>query len=168
MPINNNRSLDRTLRAVRGHMRTYNLPRPDRLVISTLSRSVHTEFTSGTAVDRFAAVLLWSATLHGNEFAVTYGLHDEVRLAATGRTGSGIGIGLACSGSVFELGGTVEEHDGPDAWDLHFARLAGLPTLAQERTDFASYDELAELVAHARTVKAAEIDAAARVLGVVA
>lgn len=151
MPTNDNRSLDRILRTVRGHIRTYNLPRPDRLVISTRSRSVHAEFTSGTAVDRFAAVLLWTATLHGNEFGLTYGWHDEVRLAATGRTGTGIGIGLACSGSVVELGGTVEEHDGLNGWEHRFANLPGLPTLAEARTDLASFDELARLVASARS-----------------
>ncbi|WP_439664145.1 hypothetical protein ACSHWB_23485 [Lentzea sp. HUAS TT2] len=153
---------------MRGHIRTYNLPRPDRLVISTASRSVHTEFTSGAAVDRFAAVLLWSATLHGNEFGLTYGWHNEIRLAATGRTRAGIGIGLACSGSVFELGGTVEEYDGFNGVVHSFANLPGLPTLTQATPDLASYDELAALVTHARTVPVSEDTVPARVLGVVA
>ncbi|SDP60825.1 hypothetical protein SAMN05421507_11190 [Lentzea jiangxiensis] len=161
MPANDNRSLDRILRTVRGHIRTYNLPRPDRLVISTPSRSVHAEFTAGTAVDRFAAVLLWTATLHGTEFGLTYGARDEIRLAATGQTSTGIGLGLTCSGSVFELGGTVEEHDGLNGWTHRFATLPGLPTLAEARTNFASYDELARLVASARTVTPAVAGVAA-------
>ncbi|SDN70305.1 hypothetical protein [Lentzea jiangxiensis] len=161
MPANDNRSLDRILRTVRGHIRTYNLTRPDRLVISTASRSVHAEFTSGTVVDRFAAVLLWTATLHGAEFGLTYGARDEVRLAATARTGAGIGIGLACSGSVFELGGTVEEHDGLNGWQHRFVTLPGLPTLAEARTDLTSYDELACLVASARSVNPAPAGVAA-------
>lgn len=150
MPAKDNRSLDRVLRTLRATMRTYNLPRPDRLVISTVSRSVHAEFTSGTAVDRVSAVLLWTATLHGVEFGLTLGYRDEVRLAATGRTGSGIGIGLACSGSVVDLGGHVDEHDGFNGRVHRFAQLPGLPTLAEAHTDLASYDELVRLVTAVR------------------
>lgn len=168
MPANSNRSLDRTMRAVRGHMRTYGLPRPDRLVISTMSRSVHTEFTSGSAVDRFAAVLLWTATLHGTEFGLSLGGRNQIRLAAVGRTRAGLAFGLACSGSALDLGGTVEHVRHASASTARFAHLPGLPTLAEGTVDLASYDELAGLVAHARSAMAAEIDAAARVLGVVA
>lgn len=168
MPANGNRSLDRTLRAFRGHVRTCNLPRPDRLVISTMSRSVHTEFTSALPLDRFAAVLLWTATLQGVSFGLTFGWTDEVRLAATGRTRSGLSIGLACAVGVLDLGGTVERVDHRKVWPDTFAHLHGLPTLTSTYTDAVSFDELAGLLAHARAVKAPEIDAAARVLGVVA
>ncbi|GHH59812.1 hypothetical protein [Lentzea cavernae] len=168
MPANGNRSLDRLLRTFRGHIRTHNLPRPDRLVIFTKTRSVHAEFTSGLPVDRFAAVLSWTATLHHLNIGLTFDGRDELRLAATGRSGSGPAIGLACSAPVLDLGGTVEHFDQPSPLPNRFAFLPGLPMLFYGKSDYATFDQLTGLVAHARTVAASENVAADRALGVVA
>jgi hypothetical protein len=139
MPANDTRSLDRILRTLRATMRTRGLPRPDRLVISTRSRSAHAEFSTGTAPDRLAGLLLWTATLHGVSLVWTYRPGDHtVTVAATGRTGSGIAIGLACSAAISDLGGHV--HDG-------VAVLARSFRLVPFTPDPVSFDELAQVVA---------------------
>jgi hypothetical protein len=141
MPVNESRSLDRILRTLRATMRTRGLPRPDRLVVSTLSRSAHVEFSSGTAPDRLAGLLLWTATLHGISLVWTYRPGDTLTVAATGRTGSGIGVGLAASVSLDDLGGHV--HDG-------VAVLAKAFRLVPFAPESATYDEIAHVVTAAR------------------
>jgi hypothetical protein len=147
MPANDSRSLDRILRTLRATMRTRGLPRPDRLVISTRSRSAHADFSSGTAPDRMAGLLLWTATLHGVSLVWTYRPGDHtVTVAATGRTGTGITIGLACSAAIADLGGHV--HDG-------VAVLAEAYRLVPFTPESATYDEVAQVVTAARTVRPA-------------
>ena len=140
-------SLDRILRTLRATMRTRGLPRPDRLVISTRSRSVHIEFTTGTAPDRLAALLLWSATLHAVTLAWTWtttGLH----VATTGRTSGGITLGAATTTDLTGLaarvltGGTVVE-------------LAGSLRLPLWETETVSHEELAHLVMASRAKRSA-------------
>jgi hypothetical protein len=146
MPANDSRSLDRILRTLRATMRTRGLPRPDRLVISTRSRSAHVEFSSGTAPDRLAALLLWTATLHGVSLVWTWRPGDNaLTVAATGRTAAGLSIGLASSASVADLGGHVR--DG-------VAVLAGAYRLTAFAPDPVAYDELVQVVTTARTLPA--------------
>jgi hypothetical protein len=152
MPANDSRSLDRILRTLRATMRTRGLPRPDRLVISTRSRSAHVEFSSGTAPDRLAALLLWTATLHGVSLVWTYRPGDTLTVAATGRTGSGIAVGLAASASIADLGGHVR--DG-------VAVLAGAYRLIAFAPDSVAYDELVQVVTTARTIPARPVEVAA-------
>ncbi|WP_229369294.1 hypothetical protein [Umezawaea beigongshangensis] len=136
-------------------MRTRSLPRPDRLVVSTRSRSLHAEFTSGTAPDRLAAVLLWSATLDGLSLAWTHRSGGVLALAATGRTASGLSLGLAASGPVVELAGRVL-----DLWPHRLAELAGVFALAEHHTEIVTYDEVAHVVTAARaTASALEVAA---------
>jgi hypothetical protein len=146
MPANDSRSLDRILRTLRATMRTRGLPRPDRLVISTLSRSAHVEFSSGTAPDRVAGLLLWTATLQGVSLVWTFRPGDTLTVAATGRTGTGIAVGLAASVSITDLGG--RQVDG-------IAQLAGTFRLAPFAPESVTYDEIAHVVTTARTVRPA-------------
>ena len=142
-------SLDRILRTLRATMRTRGLPRPDRLIISTRSRSVHIEFTAGTGPDRLAALLLWSATLTAVTLGWTWttnGLH----IAVTGRTGGGITLGAATTADLTELaarvlpGGTVIE-------------LAGSLRLSLWETETVSHEEVAHLIRASRAAQAAPV-----------
>ena len=143
MPENNApRRLDGLLRAVRGHIRTLGLPRPDRLVISTPSGSVHAEFTSGTAPDRLACLLVWAASLHGVELTWTLQAAGTLSVAATGRTAAGVTLGLAASASVVELGGKVKSGSG-----AVLAKAFRLSVCAPEQVTF---DEVAQVVQAAR------------------
>ncbi|MCR3746892.1 hypothetical protein [Lentzea californiensis] len=143
MPENNApRRLDGLLRSVRGHIRTLGLPRPDRLVISTPSGSVHAEFTSGTAPDRLACLLVWAASLHGVELTWTLQAAGTLSVAATGRTASGITLGLAASASVVELGGKVKSGSG--------AVLAKAFRLSVCTPEQVTFDEVAQVVQAAR------------------
>lgn len=135
------RRLDGLLRAVRGHIRTLGLPRPDRLVISTPSGSVHAEFTSGTAPDRLACLLVWAASLHGVELTWTLQASGTLSVAATGRTGSGITLGLAASASVVELGGKLKTGS---------AVLANAFRLSACTPEQVTFDEVAAVVQAAR------------------
>ncbi|MFC3891638.1 hypothetical protein ACFOWZ_09125 [Lentzea rhizosphaerae] len=143
MPENNApRRLDGLLRSIRGHIRTLGLPRPDRLVISTPSGSVHAEFTSGTAPDRLACLLVWAASLHGVELTWTLQAAGTLSVAATGRTASGVALGLAASASVVELGGKVKSGSG--------AVLAKAFRLAVCTPEQVTFDEVAQVVQAAR------------------
>ncbi|WP_394615241.1 hypothetical protein JNUCC0626_36355 [Lentzea sp. JNUCC 0626] len=140
--INAPRRLDGLLRSVRGHIRTLGLPRPDRLVISTPSGSVHAEFTSGTAPDRLACLLVWAASLHGVELTWTLQAAGTLFVAATGRTASGVTLGLTASASVVELGGKVKSGSG--------AVLAKAFRLAVCTPEQVTFDEVAQVVQAAR------------------
>lgn len=148
------RRLDGLLRSVRAHIRTRGLPRPDRLVISTGSRSVHAEFTSGTAPDRLAYLLVWAATLESVELTWTHQAAGTLIVAATGRTSSGIGIGLTASASVQELGGKVVQ---PGA----VAVLLKTFRLAQYVSEQVTFDEVVKVVQAARRVPSARLAVAA-------
>lgn len=148
MPANGSRSLDRIFRTLYGLMRSRNLPRPDRLVISTRSRSAHAEFTSGTAPDLLAAVLLWCTGLHGVSLAWTH-RPGVLSLAATGRTAAGVSLGLACSVPLSGLAARVA-----DLGSTRVATLAGAFRLAEYDTETVTWDEVAHLVASSRTVPA--------------
>jgi len=143
------RSLDRIMRTVRATMRTRGLPRPDRLVISTRSRSVHLEFTSGTAPDRLAALLLWSVILDGLSLVWSHQPHNTVSVAATGRTRSGISFGLAASVDVTDVDG----HPGVDR-GKPVVVLAGVFRLAPCVAESVTYGEVARLVHLGRSVLA--------------
>jgi len=142
------RSLDRIMRAVRSAMRSKGLPRPDRLVISTRSRSVHMEFTTGTAPDRLAALLLWSITLDGVSLAWTHQPRTSVSVAANGRR-SGISYGLAATVNVTDLDG----HPGTDQGKPVMV-LAGVFRLAPCVTESVTHEEVARLVHLGRSVLA--------------
>ncbi len=111
MPRNKPRSLDRLLRTLRGTMRTHDLPRPDRLVISTRSGSVHLELTSGAPRDRVTGLLDWADLLHDTHLVWTHRAHGLVDIAATGYTASGITLGIAATVSVADLGGHLVDLD---------------------------------------------------------
>ena len=140
------RRLDGLLHSVRGHIRTLGLPRPDRLVISTPSGSVHAEFTSGTAPDRLACLLVWAASLHGVELTWTLQAAGALSVAATGRTRSGITVGLAASASVIELGGKVKSRTA--------AVLADTFRLTAHSPEQVTFDEVAQVVQTARLTSA--------------
>lgn len=149
MRANGSRSLDRLLRTLSGVMRSRNLPRPDRLVISTLSRSAHAEFTTGSAPDRLAAVLLWCVGLDGVSLAWTHRPSGVLALAATGRTATGISLGLACSVPISGLAARVA-----DLGPTRVATLAGAFRLPEYGTEPVTYDEVAHLVAVSRRASA--------------
>ncbi|MFD7657897.1 hypothetical protein ACFV4N_28325 [Actinosynnema sp. NPDC059797] len=145
MPANGSRSLDRIFRTLYGLMRSRHLPRPDRLVISTRSRSAHAEFTTGTPPDLLAAALLWCTGLHGISLAWTHRPGGVLALAATGRTAGGVCLGLACSVPLSGLAARVV-----DLGPTRVVTLAGAFRLAEHATDTATFDEVAHLVAASR------------------
>ncbi|CCH34792.1 hypothetical protein ABZ816_19715 [Actinosynnema sp. NPDC047251] len=98
-------SLDRIIRTLRSFMRTSGLPRPDRLVIFGRSGSVHVEFTSGTAPDRLAALLLWVTQLDGLTLTWTLRPDNTLTVSATARNRTGLTFGLTASATVSDLGG---------------------------------------------------------------
>jgi hypothetical protein len=151
------RRLDGLLRSIRSHIRTRGLPRPDRLVISTPSSSVHAEFSSGTAPDRLAHLLIWCATLQAVELTWTLqAVAGAVAVAATGRTSSGITIGLAASASVMDLGGTFRM----DRTNV-VAVLANAFRLVDHSPEQVTFDEVAQVVQTARRASASRLAAAA-------
>jgi hypothetical protein len=152
MSANTSRSLDRILRTLRATMRTRGLPRPDRLVISTRSSSVHLEFTSAAPLDRLAGLLLWTSTLDGVSLVRTHRSAGVVSVAATGRTGSGIGIGLATTVTVTDLGGHLVELDQPRPVVL--AVVGNLGRLGVFESEQVTFDELAQVVTTARAIPA--------------
>ncbi|MCS7484900.1 hypothetical protein [Umezawaea endophytica] len=163
MPQNGTRSLDRILRTLRATMRTHGLPRPDRLVISTRSRSIHLEFTSTAPLDRVTGLLLWANTLHGVSLTWTHRPGGVFALAATGRTGAGLGIGMACSipasavgARVLDLGAGARLASFPESFDL--ARTFGV---AEHDTESVSFNEVADLLGFARTTAAPVVVAVA-------
>jgi len=153
------RSLDRLLRTLRATMRTCDLPRPDRLVISTRSRSAHLEFTSAAPLDRVAGLLLWTSTLHVVDLTWTHRSGGQFALAATGRTSAGLSIGMACAvpasavgARVLDLGHGVRLASFPDAFDL--AHTFNLP---EHHSEPVSFNEVADLLAFARTTPVAAV-----------
>lgn len=148
MPENNDpRTLDRILRSMRSHMRTRRLPRPDRVVISTPSRSVHAEFTSGVPADRLAYFALWTTTLDGLSLTWTHRTDGLLYVAATGRTSFGVSLGLATSAPITALGGRLRASDG-------FAELAHSFRLAPFDYESITYEELTRVIVSARKVQA--------------
>jgi hypothetical protein len=119
------RSLDRLLRTLRGTMRTHDLPRPDRLVISTRSGSVHLELTSGVPRDRVTGLLDWADLLHGVHVVWTHRTHGLVDIAATGHTTAGTTLGIAATVTVVDLGGHLVDLGGAT-----LAVVTGLGSLA--------------------------------------
>ncbi|MFT7837574.1 hypothetical protein Q5530_15650 [Saccharothrix sp. BKS2] len=149
MSANGSRSLDRILRTLRGVMRSRNLPRPDRLVISTRSCSAHAEFTTGPAPDLLSAVLLWCLGLDGVSLAWTHRPGGVLALAATGRTPAGVSLGLACSVPLSGLAAHLA-----DLGPTRVATLAGVFRLAEHDTEPVTYDEVAHLVTASRALPA--------------
>jgi hypothetical protein len=137
-------------------MRTHDLPRPDRLVISTRSRSAHLEFSLAAPLDRLAGLLLWSNTLHGVSLVWTHRHGGLFTLAATGRTGAGLSIGMtatvpasAVGARVLDLGHGAHTASFPGSFDL-----ARTFSLAEYDSESVSFHEVADLLAFARTAPA--------------
>lgn len=145
MPSNSSRSLDRIIRTLRSLMRSTGLPRPDRLLISTLSGSVHVEFTSGPAPDRLAALLLWVSRLDGVTLTWTLRPDHTLTVAATGRNGAGLTFGLTASAAVSDLGAVSA---GQSAVTLGPFRL--VPLVVEPVT----FEEVARLVHLGRALAA--------------
>ena len=152
MPANTSRSLDRIIRTLRSLMRTSGLPRPDRLVISTRSGSVHAEFTSGTASDRLASVLLWTSRLDGVTLTWTLRPDRVLSVAATARNRAGLAFGLTASADIADLGA---DSTGRSAVTLGPFRL--VPLVVEPVT----FEEVARLVHLGRAVSARRARAAA-------
>jgi hypothetical protein len=134
-------------------MRTHNLPRPDRLVISTLSRSTHLEFTSAAPLDRLAGLLLWANTLHGVSLTWTHRHGGQFTLAATGRTGAGLSIGMAATVPASTVGARVLDL-GRGAFVASFPEVFGLARtfgLVEHDSEPVSFNEVADLLTFART-----------------
>ncbi|MFI9813207.1 hypothetical protein [Saccharothrix variisporea] len=138
-------SLDRIIRTLRSFMCSTGLPRPDRLVISTRSGSVHAEFTSGTAPDRLAALLLWTTQLDGLTLTWTLRPDNTLTVAATARNRAGLTFGLTASAEVSAFGGVPV---GKAAVTLGPFRLA--PIVVEPVT----FEEVARLVQLGRVVSA--------------
>jgi hypothetical protein len=125
MSRNGKHSLDKLLRTLRGTMRTHDLTRPDRLVISAGSGSVHLELTSGAPRDRVAGLLGWADLLHGQNLVWTHRPRGLVDIAATGTTSTGTTLGVAATVTVTDLGGHLVALAGTTA-----ACVTGLGSLA--------------------------------------
>lgn len=138
------RTLDHLLRAVRGLIRTRHLPRPDRLIVSTAGRSVHAEFTSGGDADRLAALLVWTLALDSVSLAWSHRAGGLLTVVATGRTPSGLAVGLAATASIPGLGGHLLPGPTP------VAELPGAFRLAVFDHEPVTADELAQVVTAAR------------------
>ncbi|NUT92757.1 MAG: hypothetical protein HOY78_12120 [Saccharothrix sp.] len=145
MSSNGSRSLDRIIRTVRSLMRSHGLPRPDRLLISTVSGSVHIEFSSGTAPDRVAGLLLWVTRLDGVTLTWTLRPDRTLTVAATGRNRAGLSFGLAASATVRDLGGSAADAGGPVV-------LGGEFRLAPMVVEPVTFEEVARLVHLGRAV----------------
>lgn len=157
MPATNSasppRTLDHLLRQLRGHLRTRNLPRPDRLVLSTPSRSAAAEFTTGGDADRLGALLLWMVTLQGVSIGWTHTRPGVLAVAATGRTPAGLTIGVTTTAQIAALGGRLRHQPGT------VAEFAGF-RLGLHDSELVTFDELARVVTTARTQAAAGVVAA--------
>ncbi|MBP2339046.1 hypothetical protein JOF41_005224 [Saccharothrix coeruleofusca] len=153
MPSNSPRSLDRIIRTLRSLIRTNRLPRPDRLIISTRSGSVHAEFTSGTAPDRLAALLLWVSRLDGVTLTWTLRPDRMLTVAATARNRAGLAFGLTASAAVSDLDATPV---GKAA-----VTLDGSFRLVPLVVEPVTFEEVARLVHLGRAVSARRARAAA-------
>ncbi|CCH35225.1 hypothetical protein ABZ816_11520 [Actinosynnema sp. NPDC047251] len=147
MPSNSPRSLDRIVRTLLSLIRSYRLPRPDRLVVSTSSGSVHAEFSSGTAPDRLAALLLWVTRLDGVRLTWTLRPDRTLTVAATARNGSGLVFGLTASAAVADLGGVPAGDVGSG-----LVVLAGVFRVAPMVVEPVTFEEVARLVHVGRAV----------------
>ncbi|MGO1057052.1 hypothetical protein [Crossiella sp. CA198] len=145
--FNQTRSLDRMLRQLRSLLRSHRLPRPDRLVLSTVSRSVTMQFITGTGPDRLAAVLLWAHLLQGVTLAWGHTNPGQLTVALTGRTSSGLSISAGAEVELTELAGHLHA-DRPDLPTAHLANGLYLPLGVVEPV---SYEELAAVIHAART-----------------
>nr|BFE48187.1 hypothetical protein GCM10017745_16140 [Saccharothrix mutabilis subsp. capreolus] len=126
-------------------MRSHGLPRPDRLLISTLSGSVHIEFNSGTAPDRLAALLLWTTRLDGVILTWTLRPDRTLTVAATGRNRAGLSFGLTASATVRDLDGSAGDAGG-------LVVLGGEFRLAPLVVEPVTFEEVARLVHLGRAV----------------
>ncbi|MEV1114160.1 hypothetical protein AB0I91_03780 [Actinosynnema sp. NPDC049800] len=146
MPSNSSRSLDRIIRTLRSLMRSTGLPRPDRLFISTVTRSVQVEFASGTASDRLGSLLLWVTRLDG--VALTWSLHADYTLIveATARNAAGLRFDLTALAAVSDFEGTP----GRDGSVV----LAGTFHLVPSVAESVTFEEVARLVHLGRAVAA--------------
>lgn len=138
-------SLDRIIRTLRSFMRSSGLPRPDRLVVSTRSGSVHAEFTAGAAPDRLAALLLWVTRLDGVTLTWTLRPDRVLTVAATARDRAGLVFGLTASAALSDLGAVPV---GEAAVSLGPFRL--IPLVVEPVT----FEEVARLVHLGRAVAA--------------
>lgn len=139
------RGLDRLITQLRGHIRTHRLVRPDRVVISTASRSVHAELTSGTGPQRLAGLLRWALTLEALALAwVHRPTPGQLAIVATGRLASGVTVGITMGATVTELGGYLLG-DGATA----LAVLHPAMRLAIGEQETATHPEFARLLAPA-------------------
>ncbi len=138
-------SLDRIIRTLRSFMRSSGLPRPDRLVVSTRSGSVHAEFTTGPTPDRLAALLLWVTRLAGVTLTWTLRPDRVLTVAATARNRAGLVFGLTASAHVTDLGAASA---GEAAVSLGPFRL--IPLVVEPVT----FEEVARLVHLGRAVAA--------------
>ncbi|MBP2474012.1 hypothetical protein JOF53_002884 [Crossiella equi] len=152
------RSLDRMLRQLRSLLRSHRLPRPDRLVLSTVSGSVTVGFIEGPAPQRLSALLLWSLRLDGVSLTWGHPSPDLVHVQLSGRTGSGIRVKAATTVTPAELGGHLGTHRG-----VPVAFLPGGLRLGHLQAETLSLDELATVVRTALTV-----DSPAELTGVAA
>jgi len=145
MPSNGPRSLDRIIRTLRSLMRSTGLPRPDRLLISTRSGTVHADFTTGAAADRLAALLLWVSQLDG--LTLSWELHSDHHLVVTAnaRTGAGLTFDLKAWADVSDF------DPQPAGGDVVLAGSFRLVPLVVEPVTF---EEVARLVHLGRQVAA--------------
>ncbi|WP_189060783.1 hypothetical protein [Longimycelium tulufanense] len=151
------RGLDRLLRGVRAHLRVWRLPRPDRLVIYTASRSVTAEITQGRPPDRLAALLAWAWSLQGVTATWGHGPAETVTVLVSGRTCSGIGVHVSAAVRLAELGDQVRPGPGGARLACWATGSARLPVGAAEAV---TCDELAAVVAHLRAAERREVRAA--------
>ncbi|MFE9744611.1 hypothetical protein ACFYOT_06875 [Saccharothrix saharensis] len=145
MPSNSPRSLDRIIRTLRSLMRSTGLPRPDRVLISTVSGSVHVEFTSGSAPDRLASLLLWVSRLDRVTLTWTLRPDHTLTVAATARNGAGLVFGLTASAAVADLGATSAEQSAVTLGPFRLVPLVVEPV---------TFEEVARLVQLGRAVAA--------------
>jgi len=140
-------SLDRLLRGLRSHIRTRRLPRPDRLMIATGSRTAGVEFTTGTGRERLARLVVWSMTLHQVAHATVLILpNSQLLVQVTGRGPVGLTITLHTTCALTELGSRVRQ--AQHAW-------VGPHRLVVNTPDTVSIDELATVLTTTRTTVAA-------------
>lgn len=146
MPSNSSRSLDRMIRTLRSLMRSTGLPRPDRVFISTVTRSVQVEFASGTASDRLGSLLLWVTRLEG--VALNWSLHADHTLivTATARNAAGLRFDLTALAAVSEFDG-IPGRDGSVV-------LAGTFHLTPSAAESVTFEEVGRLVHLGRAVAA--------------
>ena len=105
------RTLDKQLRGIRGHIRSRELPRPDRIVIGTAANTAVIEFTADTAVDRLARLVSWADSLT-DPFGAWVLLPNGrliIEVTGTGPAGMTVSAGIVCP--LAKLGGGKTDYD---------------------------------------------------------